>query len=179
MNISTGSSVDKVQKNLAREIKLIKGRTVKGLYAAGLHLKGASQKEAPVVTGNLRNSAWVVASKGQVQGSNAKFTDPTVASAHARSINSNSGAVKASWEPEARVGYSAVYALSVHENPRAGQTGGKSGAGAIYTPGMTEGGNVSTRIVFAEGGKWKFLEDPLKNESRAILKIVKHYTKGR
>lgn len=177
-DMTTSGTIDKVLKNLRREIKAIKGRTGKGLYVGGLHLKGASQKEVPVVTGNLRASAYVVGEMGRKSGAGG-MSDPAMESTHDKTVSRHSGAVMRSMEPEARVGYSAVYALSVHENPRAGQTGGKSPYGLAYSPGLTEGGNQSTRIVFAEGGKWKFLEDPLKAEAGNILKIVRHYAKER
>ena len=44
--------------------------------------------------------------------------------------------------------YTALYALSVHENPRSGQTGGVSPSG-------------SRRNRFARVGKWKYLEHPM------------------
>jgi hypothetical protein len=46
-------------------------------------------------------------------------------------------------------GPSAPYALAVHENPRAGQTGGISPKGQPYEH-------------WAHTGQWKYLETPLK-----------------
>lgn len=48
----------------------------------------------------------------------------------------------------AEIVYSAAYALRVHENPRAGKTGGRSPSGARYRS-------------WARVGKWKYLEHPM------------------
>lgn len=48
-----------------------------------------------------------------------------------------------------RLGYSAPYALPVHENPRSGKTGGFSPSGKRYRN-------------WARVGEWKFLERPFK-----------------
>ena len=62
-------------------------------------------------------------------------------------------------KPVGWVGYSAVYALAVHENPRSGKTGGKSPSGRPYKH-------------WARRGKWKYLEDPYKREQRKIKQIL-------
>ncbi len=58
------------------------------------------------------------------------------------------------------VGYTAAYAVFVHENPRAGKTEGLSPSGNRYK-------------TWAGAGKWKFLEDPVKNNVRTILEIIR------
>lgn len=50
------------------------------------------------------------------------------------------------------LGYSARYALSVHENPRSGKTGGVSPQGRRYRS-------------YARVGQWKYLEQPIKQRS--------------
>ena len=49
-------------------------------------------------------------------------------------------------------GAAAPYAIAVHENPRAGRTGGVSPSGQPYTR-------------YARNGEWKYLETPLKLHS--------------
>jgi len=56
-------NIDKVLKNLAKEIKKIKGRNISGLGAAALFVKGESQKNTPVDTGHLKNSAYTKLNK--------------------------------------------------------------------------------------------------------------------
>jgi len=57
------------------------------------------------------------------------------------------------------IGYRAPYAWVVHENPRAGRTGGKSPSNRPYP-------------FWAEGGSWKFLEQPLLENRQKILRII-------
>jgi len=52
--------VDKVIRNLDREIRRIKGRSVGGLVEAGLHIIADAIPRTPRETGNLRGSANVM-----------------------------------------------------------------------------------------------------------------------
>lgn len=72
-------------RNLNREINKIEGRTVKGLLAAALFVKGESQEITPQKTGVLINSAFA------------------------------SAGTKSNGMPISRVGYTAKYAPWVHE----------------------------------------------------------------
>ena len=54
------------------------------------------------------------------------------------------------------LGYTGPYAASVHENPRAGKTGGVSPSGRKYKS-------------WAEVGQWKFLETPLLEAEQGML----------
>jgi hypothetical protein len=79
--------------------------------------------------------------------------------------------------PAVEVGYTATYAPFVHENPRAGKTGGVSPKGVAYKAPINPSGKRSTQAVFSVVGKWKFLEDPLKKNARRILVIIKESAK--
>jgi len=138
--------VDKVCANLTKEIRAIKGRSRPGVMSAGHFVKGKAQAECPVVTGNLKNSAYVKdATRGRKVG--------------------------------AVVGFSAVYALSVHENERAGKTEGVSPSGKEYKAPINPNGKRSTQAVFSTVGKWKFLEDPLYENFNKILDIIRRKAK--
>jgi len=58
--------LDNYLRRLNRSITRIKGNSLKGLLAAGIHVRRKSQPEVPVVTSNLKNSAFVIASDGKV-----------------------------------------------------------------------------------------------------------------
>lgn len=75
----------RVQNNLNREIKKIKGRTKAGLMHAALVIRRRSQQLTPIDTGNLKGSAYTQA--WQAPGGN----------------------------PGAEIGYTASYAPFVHE----------------------------------------------------------------
>jgi len=126
------TGMDKVARNLARELDQIKANSVSGITKATLYVKAESQKITPHRTGNLMNSAYIRIHQ--------KFRKVV-----------------------GEVGYNALYAVFVHENPRAGQTGGLSPSGKKYSD---KGG-----IGWARTGQWKFLETPLKN-TRLILSII-------
>ena len=140
--------IEDVVKNLTKEIKKIRGRTVGGVLEAAQYVKGESQAECPVVTGALKNSAYV-----KPFGTQKK--------------------------PGALVGYSSVYALSVHENPRAGATEGFSPSGKPYRAPLLPSGRRSTQKVYSTVGKWKFLEDPLRQSADKILDIIRRKAKIR
>lgn len=159
-----------VFNNLNKEISKLKGRTQGGVTAAALFIKGEAMEETPVVEGNLRGSAFVT----WPGGSNAigKFEGDKVAvlnSNHAQEVGKSSARVKSTADPVAEVGFSAEYAIKVHENPNAGKTKGANAPSA----GSTTGGAASKRKTFATSGKWKFLEDPLKRNAVRVLEIIK------
>lgn len=57
-------------------------------------------------------------------------------------------------------GNAADYALSVHENPRSGKTGGQSPSGARYPS-------------WARTGQWKYLETPLKAHAPEVAATLR------
>lgn len=79
--------------------------------------------------------------------------------------------------PAVEIGFTASYAPFVHENPRAGKTGGISPKGVAYKAPINPSGKRSTQAVFSTVGKWKFLEDPLKKNTKRILAIIKQNAK--
>jgi len=167
--------LDNYLRRLNRSITRIKGNSLKGLLAAGLHVRRKSQPEVPVVTSNLKNSAFVIASNGKVIDLPVFRGDGALGMTadHGRVVTKIKGKVQRGKRKyhNVAVGYSAFYAPFVHENPRAGKTGGVSPSGKRYKP---EKG--SKRQVFAVGGNWKFLEGPLRRERRVILKIIRDRT---
>lgn len=95
------------------------------LYTQGERIMLRSKMLVPVVTGNLRASGHVKL--------------PVIAGTRAMVELGYGG-------PAAR------YALAVHENPRAGKTGGVSPA-----KGFIQGGRYKR---YATSGQWKYLEQP-------------------
>ena len=163
--------IDTILRNLNKEVKKIEGRTLAGLIIAAQDpIRREAQQESPVVTGNLKGSAYVVASNGKVlAGKNPEFKGEgadEAAMQHSKELIKQAGIVRRMKEPTVGIGFSALYAARVHENPRAGKTG------QGLTAGLTGSGQKSTRILSSEVGKWKFLEDPLKRNVKRILQIV-------
>lgn len=79
--------------------------------------------------------------------------------------------------PGVEVGYTASYAPFVHENPRAGKTGGVSPKGVAYKAPINPSGTRSTQAVYSTVGGWKFLEIPLRRNVRRIIAIIKQNAK--
>lgn len=130
-----------------------------GVTEAALFLKSQSMEVVPVATGNLRASAFITTSTF-FEGATAKESVDT--SARGEAFNWVSNASKG--EARGLVGYSVVYALKVHENPKAGKSGGLNPT--------TKSGKPKGRIRFANTGRYKFLEEPLKTHEGNILKII-------
>lgn len=164
------SGLDKVLTNLNKAVQKMEERTLSGLVSAALEIKKEAQKLTPVVTGNLRNSAYVQSHKGTEDGAAPKFKGDQASRltvAHASKVAQSAAEIGAARNPEVHVGFTAVYAPFVHENPRAGKTGGYSPKGKVYKP---EAG--STRIVWSAVGQWKFLEQAIHKNRKKILAII-------
>lgn len=107
-----------------------------GLFIEGERIMTVSKgKEVPVASGNLRSTGHVEPPHFGVSG------------------------------PSVRLGFggpAAAYALAVHENPRAGKTGGVSPSGKPYP--RTKGG----KGLWAKVGKSKYLEDPFNRAKKGM-----------
>lgn len=115
----------------------------------------AKIKFVPVVTGNLRST--ITTSRPDIRGTRIRV----VVSAG---------------------GPAAKYARRVHENPRAGKTGGVSPSGKRYYP------RPGLPVPWSKVGQWKYLETPaieaarngaawLKRESSLIIRRVRRLLK--
>jgi len=90
----TGDTLSVVLNNLNRQIGNIKQRSSAGLLAAGLLVQRGAQKKVPVLTGNLKGSAYT------------------------RKVSAH--------EPAVEVGFTAAYAIYVHENLEAHHDNGEA-----------------------------------------------------
>lgn len=85
--------IEKVLKNINKEVNAVQGRTLAGLFAFGLTIQGTAQKRVPVEYGNLRASA---------------YTRKTLQADRATGLVSEGRSVE--------VGFAAAYAVYIHEN---------------------------------------------------------------
>ena len=167
--------LDEVVRNLNTEIANIKEASLRGLVEAALEIRASSQILTPVVTGNLRNSAFVTSPKKVEYGAGADFKDGPpggqqhpglavrLASEHAASLAVNMAECKAN-KARVHVGFSAFYAPIVHENVRAGNTGGKSPSGRTYKPG-----------TYSTVGQYKFLQTAIQDNMNKLLGIIARF----
>ncbi len=96
--------LDKVMKNLNKEIARIDGASMAGLWDVGLQIQRASQNRVPVDTGNLKGSHYTRAGTQLTRlHRRGDAPDPT------GSVPNNT----------VEIGATASYAMSVHENMEA------------------------------------------------------------
>jgi hypothetical protein len=145
--------MDKVLVRLGQEIKKIEDRSVKGLIRGGIIIRRGTEQAAPktpIDTGNLRASWFMVTSKGSVaQGKTAAFKGGKageLAGQHSQLTGEYATISAAKGQPNIIMGYTANYAMVVHE---------KIGA-SFQRPGA--------------GAKW--LESSIKRNSKQILKVI-------
>lgn len=132
--------------------------TDRGLVKAALLAKKVSQQNTPRRTGNLANSAFVTTPKGP-RGTLGAFKGDDaaqLASDHAVAVATGTAEVSARsrfGRKTVAVGYSAIYAQKVHENPAAGAVG--FGGEADLTDQNLN--RLRAEDVHSAVGGWKFL----------------------
>lgn len=126
------AELDRVVRDLNREIRKITERTVAGLLAGGLLIQRDAQQHVPVEYGNLR------------------------ASAYTRKMPENPKAVE--------IGFTASYALFVHENLEMKWKGRerRSGIGVYWGP----------------SGEARFLANAIQRQRRNVLAVIRAYGSG-
>ena len=142
--------IDKVIRNLSAAIEMIEGGVQAGVLKAALHERGEAQKLTPVDEGNLKNSAYVVS--GTVTSKDASFVGKKAgqhAANHNVAVNESKGDAMAAKMPMAIMGFSAFYAVFVHE--------------------INKNYNV---------GQWKYLETVLIRDRKLILDIIRRKAKS-
>ena len=158
-----------VEANLNRQLEGIRNRSMKGLIMGAALVRNETEKTpplTPVDLGNLRASWFVVTSKGiQVGKGLGQFKGPkaaTIASDHSSTIAEAQGFVVANSTKEKQflmMGYSANYALFVHENLE------------MHDPSNPYWVRRKKQWKVGSGPKW--FESAVKNNTSRIVQIVK------
>ena len=124
--------IDNVMRNLNKELKSIKGKTLKGLIIAAAEIRGDMDKtppKIPVDTGNLRASWSVVTTKGEqprveeFKGENSG----EMQAQHGSVVSQALSKVKGQKDPLVIMLFTASYAESVHEELKEGNRPGSGG----------------------------------------------------
>jgi hypothetical protein len=130
-------SLQQVMSNLNKEIKKIEKRSLAGLIDGVIIIRRDMDKTSPKIPvdlGNLRSSWFVTASKGGViEGNTPEFEGEGasgMSGEHIEVIASALADVQMNIDPLVICGFSANYALFVHENISA--TFQRPGAGAKF-----------------------------------------------
>lgn len=145
--------LDKVLFNLNKEISKIEERSLKGLIRGGIIvIRGTEDTppKIPVDEGNLRASRFLTTSKGDIpEGASPQFKGENASelnSGHSETIAQSKSKAKEAGMPGVVLGFSANYAMPVHEN--VGVTFQRPGSGA------------------------KFFEASLKRNAKKILQVI-------
>lgn len=167
------NGLDEVLENLRDEIEKIEGRTVKGLLSAALLIKGKSQRIVPVDTSNLKAGAYVIWGGGKA---GVKQSSGTVSfkgekgdealSEYSSVLAERKAKQSIQTDPFAEIGYTAKYALRVHEDLSASHA--KKGNVKLF------GKNVKALV---QVGQAKYLEQPLIQNKQRILDIIAKHAK--
>lgn len=125
-NAIRSKGVDKALLALNRQIKNMPTVTLKGQIEAGFKIQGEAQRITPFDTGNLTNSAYTIWPQKRT-GAAPKFIGKDAAERqadHDRVIKQEKAELsKDPKKPSVEVGFSAAYALPVHERMDVEHTG--------------------------------------------------------
>lgn len=110
--------LDKALLELSEFVRQVTLKTKKGMIKAGLRIQRGAQRLCPIDTGNLRSSAFTIWSgRGTVRAEFQGKDAGRMAVQHAVVVQSEQNQLSRSdLKPEVEVGFSAYYALFVHED---------------------------------------------------------------
>ena len=144
------TGLDKTLQNLNVEMQKIRFRNKKGLIRAGLFVQGESQKIVPRMLSNLAASAFTVwGGAARLLASGFKGKDGSMMSSdHSRVVSEeNMSLPSGDSNPRVMIGYSAHYAIYVHET-------------------------LPDKAKHRPGKRWKFLQEALSSNFDRILGII-------
>lgn len=170
-----------VTKTLNDRLNAITKGAASGLVQGALLIRREAQKNAPVVIGNLKNSAFVLTSREIISTPNFKGKQAIQMSIrHENSILKHRAEIQVSQVPLVIVGFTAAYAPYVHENPNAGAVNLEEKA-TRYNPKHKRwrGKRVSQRIRFSTVGGYKFLERAIRENMERVFQLVVEGAKGK
>jgi len=125
--------LDDVLNKLQHTTVLVKTASLKGVIKAGLLVQAGAQKKTPVDLGNLKNTGFTTwkgrrdVEPREFEGREAEDLAedyPDTIGTHQAEIRREQGA--GDFNPQSRVGFSAFYALHVHEDVEQPHVNGQS-----------------------------------------------------
>jgi bacteriophage HK97-gp10 putative tail-component len=146
------TGLSSLKANIAREIKRKRDKLYTGLVKAGMYLQAQSMRVVPVDYGNLKASAFVASPMGMMDGGNKIIVE---------------------------VGYTASYAIFVHEDPDAAHGAAFNAKYAVelaHAKALRRkkaGGTTGPfRHNRGENQQYKFLEMPYRRDHKILHDIV-------
>lgn len=161
------AGADKVLKNLNAEIRKMEDGAQAGMTKGLLIMAGKAVENAPRITGNLRNSRYIVTPEGE-EGTSGSFTGEDagkLATGHKNDVEAAGNKVRR--KPVAGgLGFSAAYALAVHENENAGAEGFDESVHVLGT-------GSKVKLLHSEKGGAKFLEEAVVEGAGMLLEHIR------
>jgi hypothetical protein len=146
----TLTGTEAVAAQIREQVQHVPKYVAAAMYQEALGIARSAQKLAPRDFGNLANSAHVELPK--IDGEQIEVL---------LGFGGTAGAGNVEGTNKDDVGY----ALYVHENPRAGKTGGVSPSGAKYKH-------------WARVGQWKYLEHPFLAAAKGMAERISEKVRG-
>lgn len=168
--------IDEVMRKLNKEVDKIKERTLKGLILAAIEIRRSMEDTSPKIPvdlGNLRASWFVVTGTGEGNESKPSFKGKQaseLAGDHSMVLGESKSFCKEFDIPFLVMGFTANYAIFVHENVGANF---KGNVGKIK---YTKGGKITAstkKYTRREGAGAKFFESALNRNHKRIVEIIK------
>jgi hypothetical protein len=150
----TLTGTEAVAAQIREQVQQVPKYVATAMYQEALEIARNAQKLAPRASGNLANSAHVELPKIEGEQIEVKL---------GFGGTSGAGNLKEGVTNKDDVGY----ALYVHENPRAGKTGGMSPSGVKYP-----------FDKWSRVGQWKYLEHPFLAAAKGMAERIAEKVKG-
>lgn len=118
-----------IMRNLERELKRIEGKGMKGMIEAAIHVRRSMDKvppKIPIDQGNLRASWFIVTSRGGGNQYKGRKPKGKVGQEHPGVVSAAESSIVGRM-PVVAMGFSANYAIYVHENLNANFAGKQTG----------------------------------------------------
>lgn len=162
--------IDEVINNLNKELKSLENKTFEGLIRCAILIRRETEQNPPVTpvdTGNLRAS-WFATTARTQQGKGAQFKGENaqgMQEAHKSTIADSTTVAKNQGKPFLVMGYSASYAVYVHEMVNADFTSPR------------RRGKSKKMVDRRKGAGAKWFETALFRNTKQILEILRNSTK--
>ena len=158
--------MDTIIQNLNRELEKIEGRSIEGMVMAGIHIRRDMIHTAPKIPidyGNLQHSYFTVTTKGGGDRMPGKKPENEMLSEHQNTVSMVEGVLRGEKMPSIVMGFSANYAVFVHEN-----------LDADFARPKKVGGKLKNR---RPGAGARFFSAALDRNHHEILRIIAQHAK--
>ena len=161
----TLQGVKDVMANINKALEQYQEKSLKGMILAAIHVRRSMEKTAPKIPvdkGNLRASFFITTSKGGGDHAPGIKPEGKHAAEHQVTVNRAQAIIQGK-QPVVAMGFSANYAVYVHENLQ-----------ADFTRPIKIGGKLKKRRA---GAGPRFFQAALEREQNEIIRILAEHSK--